>query len=132
MEIHREHETNSPKFGRGRSKDRQLDTDGISVTIKMKTDLNLANALVILGSLYFIYSKGFSVWILLLILFAVGTWAYQYTDKKILKKKGEEIDAKINNIKTLTAESGARTLNLIESTKHIMVQRMHMENQMRK
>jgi hypothetical protein len=98
----------------------------------MKTELNLANAAVILGSLYFMYKQGFNIWVLLLILFAIGTWAYQYTDRKIIKKQSEEIDAKINNIKALTAETGARTLNLIESTKCIMVQRINIENQMRK
>jgi len=95
-------------------------------------ELNLANAIVILGALYFIYSQGFNFWVLLLILFGVGTWAYQYTDKKILKKQGEEIDAKIANIKSLSAESNARTLNLIESSKHIMVQRIYLENKIRR
>jgi len=94
-------------------------------------DLNLANAAVILGGLFFIYSQGFNWWVLLLILFGVGTWAYNYTDKKVLELSKKEIEARTNNIKTLSAESGARTLNLIESTKHILVQRAYLERRLR-
>jgi len=94
----------------------------------MKTDLNLANAVVILGALFFIYKSGFSWWILFLIFFAVGAWAYQYTDKNILKMQKDEIEARINNIRAQNAEIVARTLNVVESTKHIAIQRMHYED----
>ena len=91
----------------------------------MKTDLNLANAVVILGALFFIYKSGFSWWILFLIFFAVGAWAYQYTDKKVLELQKLEIEAKIKNSQALNAESVARTLNLVESTKYLTIQRLN-------
>jgi len=91
----------------------------------MKTDLNLANAVLILGTLFFIYKSGFNWWVLLLIFFAVGVWSYQFTDKKVLELQKLEIEAKIKNTQALNAESVARTLNLVESTKYLTLQRLN-------
>lgn len=59
--------------------------------------LNIANTVLILGCLYFIYTYGFSWWLVFLIIFALGTWLYNAgvnEQKDLLKARAEYYRAK--------------------------------------
>ena len=63
----------------------------------MSETLNVGNAILILGCLYFGYTYGFEWWLTSLILLSVGTWAYHgFTKerKKMFKAQIEMLQAK--------------------------------------
>ena len=74
--------------------------------------LNLANAVIIIGAVYFMQS-GFNWWLLALIGFAIATWGHwhQTADTKKLTKLGikqteaniKQIEANIQNLNAATA-----------------------------
>ena len=72
---------------------------------------NLANAIVIIGSIYFMQS-GFSWWLAILIGFGLITWGYwrQTDDQKTLIKLGiRQTEANIQNLNAATAIAIANT-----------------------
>ncbi len=67
---------------------------------------NLANAVVIIGAVYFMFQTGFNWWLLALIGFGLLTWGHwsQTKEQKELVRLGiEESKARIQNIKAATA-----------------------------
>ena len=77
----------------------------------MEESQNLANAIVIIGAVYFIQS-GFNWWLLILIGFAIATWGIQHQtedQKKCVKLHNQKIDADIKNLNAATAIAIANT-----------------------
>ncbi len=72
---------------------------------------NLANAVVIIGSVFFMQS-GFNWWLLALIVFGLATWAHWHEtkhDKKIKELAIDQMEANIQNLKAATAIAIANT-----------------------
>ena len=77
----------------------------------MNEPQNLANAVVIIGSVFFMQS-GFSWWLVLLIGFGLITWGhwYQTQDQKELIRLGiRQTEANIQNLNAATAIAIANT-----------------------
>lgn len=91
----------------------------------MKEPMNLANAAVILGCMYFLINGNFGFWakagIFIILLFALLTWEIWHMTndhKELLKKQINEIEARIKNLNANTAfitTQSALTVRAIKS-----------------
>ena len=75
-------------------------------------ELNIANAVLILGAIYFGFTYGFSWWIVLIIVFGFGTWSfYVFADKgkELLKLQIEKLE---HEIKILELEESLKAKKL--------------------
>lgn len=82
--------------------------------------MNLANAIVIVGCLYFMLRDGFNIWILFILLFGLATWGHW----GFPKESKEALAASIG-------ESKARELNLNAGSRLMVLQSKLIEQSIR-